>query len=119
MKKHGISFKHAFDGLLVAFREQPNLKIHLGVTGLVILLGLWLSVSSIEWMILIFTISLVLIAEMMNTTVEAVTDLLTEKWHLKARIAKDVGAGMVLLSAFFAGVIGLMIFVPKIFQILL
>ncbi|MBU0618685.1 diacylglycerol kinase family protein [Patescibacteria group bacterium] len=118
MKKHGISFKHAFNGLLVAFKEQPNLKIHLSFAVLVIALGYFLPVSYLEWMILIFSISLVLIAEMMNTTVEAVTDLLTEKWHLKAEIAKDVGAGMVLLSAFFASIVGLIIFVPKIVQVL-
>lgn len=114
MKRHAISFRHAFNGLVLAFNEQPNLKIHLFFSFASLLLGYLLGLSTIEWVILIFTITLVFIAEMVNTTIEAVTDLLTDKWHADAKKAKDVGAGMVLVSVGCAALIGLFLFVPKI-----
>lgn len=117
-KEHNLSFKHAFDGLVLAFSQQPNLKIHVFVGLLAVFLGWWLKISYLEWLILLFAISQVLVAEMLNTTIEAVTDLLTQKWHLQAKVAKDVGAGTVLLSAFCALAVGLVIFLPKIIILL-
>jgi diacylglycerol kinase len=117
MKKHTISFKHAWDGLVLAFETQPNLTVHvfsgLVTSGLAYLLGF----SVEEWLILVFTISLVFIAEMVNTTIEAVCDVVCDCWHIKVKKAKDVGAGMVLLSAFVSVIIGLILFVPKIINL--
>lgn len=119
MKQHKISFKHAWDGLVLAFETQPNLSVHvfsgLIASGLAYLLGF----SIEEWIILVFTISLVFIAEMVNTTIEAVCDTVCDRWHLEVKKAKDVGAGMVLLSAFTSVVVGLILFVPKIINLFL
>lgn len=78
------------------------------------MLGLtwFFQISRLEFLILLLTITLVLIAEMINTSLEAATDLLTPEYQSQAKIAKDVAAGMVLLTAVLSVIIGLVIFIP-------
>ena len=109
---HLISFKHAWDGIVYSFASQPNFQVHLFFTALVTFAGWHYSISSTDWLILIFTIVLVFTAEMINTSIECMTDLLTPDYHIAAKRAKDVAAGMVLLSAIFAVVIGVVVFLP-------
>jgi diacylglycerol kinase len=71
-----------------------------------------------EWLILIFTINMVVVAEMLNTSIEAMVDLISLERRTDAKIAKDVAAGMVLVSASFSVIIALLIFLPKILTIL-
>ena len=111
---HIISFKHAWDGIYYAFMSQPNFQVHLFFTLLVVFLGRHYSIGSTEWLILIFTIVLVFTAEMMNTAIECMTDMLTPDYHIAAKRAKDVAAGMVLLSAIFSVVIGITVFLPYV-----
>lgn len=113
---HRISFKHAFDGLIYAIRTQPNFRFHLLATIVVVLLGLYFSISSTEWLILVFTINTVLVAEMINTSIEAIVDLITLEQKTDAKTAKDVASAMVLISATLSVVIALIIFLPKIFN---
>jgi diacylglycerol kinase (ATP) len=114
MLTHHISFKYAFDGIVYCFRSQPNFRIHTLATILVLLTSWFLRVNHTELIVLLFTIMLVLVAEMLNTAVEAMTDLITEERHRQAKIAKDVAAGMVLMSAILAVIIGAVIFIPYI-----
>lgn len=111
IKKHAISFKAAFAGIYYAFKSQPNFTIHLAVAGLVIFLAFYLKITISEFIILVFAIILVLTCEMINTSIESMTDLITQEWKQQAKIAKDVSAGMVLVSAIGAMIIGLLIFV--------
>ena len=111
---HRISFKHAFDGFVYAIRTQPNFRFHLLATFAVVLLGIYFSVSPVEWLILVFTINTVLVAEMINTSIEAMVDLITLERRVDAKVAKDVSAAMVLISAVLAVVVALIIFLPKI-----
>lgn len=106
LKHHTVSFKHAFDGVLHVIRTQPNFRIHLLAAIVVISTGLYLNIARQDWLTLIFTILFVFFAEMLNTAIESVVDLITDKYHLSARIAKDVSAGMVLVTAVFAVIIG-------------
>ncbi len=115
---HRISFKHAFDGFLYAVRTQPNFRFHLLATFVVILLGIYFSVSLTEWLILIFTINTVLVAEMVNTSIEAMVDLITLERRADAKVAKDVASAMVLVSAILSIIVALIIFLPKILIIL-
>ena len=115
---HRISFKHAFDGFLYAVRTQPNFRFHLLATFVVILLGIYFSVSLTEWLILIFTINTVLVAEMVNTSIEAMVDLITLERRADAKVAKDVASAMVLVSAILSITVALIIFLPKILIIL-
>ena len=111
---HRVSFKHAFDGFIYAIRTQPNFRFHLLATIVVVLLGLYFSISQFEWLALVFTINTVLVAEMLNTSIESMVDLITTERRLDAKTAKDVSAAMVLISSTLAVIIGLVIFLPKI-----
>jgi len=110
---HRISFKHAFDGFVHAVRTQPNFRFHLLATFVVILLGIYFSISSTEWLILVFTINSVLVAEMVNTSIESMVDLITLERRADAKIAKDVASAMVLISATLSVVVALIVFLPK------
>lgn len=119
LKKHHISFKNAFAGLQYAITTQPNFKIHFSLATLAILAGLFLGVSFLEMTILILTIIICLAMEMANTAFESVTDLVTSEWRESAKIAKDVSAGMMLLTAFGAVLIAFLILGPKLAERLL
>jgi diacylglycerol kinase len=111
---HTISFKHAIDGLIHAFRSQPNFRIHCLIALAVLIAGWLYQISNVEWALIIFTILWVLLSEMMNTAVESMVDLITNEYQEQARVAKDVAAGMVLLGALGSVIIGLIVFLPKL-----
>ena len=113
------SFKYAFSGMWHVLRTQRNARIHLSLALVVIVLGLWLGLSRIEWAIIVLTIGLVLAAESFNTVAEAAVDLATAEYHPLAKIAKDVAAGAVLLMAITAVVVGLLILGPPLWAALL
>src|SRR5665811_1012881 len=92
-------FSHAFRGLYVFWKTTRNLKIHLFIAILVIISGFYFTVSVYEWMILIFTIILVLVSEAFNTSIEIDMNLTSPKYHPHARDTKDVAAGAVLLAS--------------------
>jgi len=114
LKKHRISFKNAFAGLHYAITSQPNFKIHFSLAAVALALGFFLKISFLEMAILILVIIVCLTIEMVNTAIESVTDLVTEEWREDAKIAKDVSAGMMLLTAIGAIVTALLILGPKI-----
>jgi diacylglycerol kinase len=116
-RTHKVSFKHAFDGFAYAVRTQPNFRFHLLATIATVLLGIYFSISPIEWLILVFTINMVLIAEMLNTSIEAMVDLITQETRVDAKVAKDVAAAMVLVSATLSVIVALIIFLPKILTV--
>lgn len=109
------SFGYAIEGLKHTARYHPNFKIHLVFALIAIILGFVLKISSIEFLVLLFGITFVLVAEMLNTGIEEITNLVTTEHRKEAKIAKDVGAAMVLLAVAFSVVMGLVIFLPKIF----
>lgn len=108
------SFGYAFAGLGYCFRTQRNFRIHISVAILAAIAGLLLGLSWLEWAVVASVIVLVLVAEMVNTMVEALVDLVTTEYHPLAKVAKDVAAGVVLLTAMGAVGIGLLIFLPKL-----
>ncbi len=116
MKKKSLlkSFYHAGIGIYSAFLSERNMKIHVSVMLLVILAGIYFQISFQEWMICIILFGVVISAEIMNTAVETTVDLAMPKLHPKAKLAKDLAAGAVLVLAIIAVVIGLMIFLPKV-----
>jgi diacylglycerol kinase len=113
------SFKYAFWGVWHVVRTQRNARIHLSVALAVIVLGLWLGLDRIEWAIIILTIGVVLAAEAFNTVAEAAVDLATAEVHPLAKIAKDVAAGAVLVTAMAAVIVGLLILGPPLWGVLL
>ena len=113
MKKHHISFKHAWDGILIGFKTQPNFKVHLTLSVLAIILGLVLHLSPMEWIIILFVIAVGLAVELINTAIEFAVDLLTQEYQLLAKFAKDTSAAAMLIFAVFSVLIAVLIFVPK------
>ncbi len=109
--------KNACSGIFYAFKTQINIKIQLVVAVLVLILGLYFKISKIELLFVIGAIFLVIITETINTAIETCVDLVTNKYNIKAKIAKDVAAGAVLLSAINAVIIGIIIFGDKILNI--
>ena len=112
-KSRTESFRTAFSGLVHALNTQKNFQLQV-LIGLVTALVAWfLDFTRIEWLILIITIALVLVAELLNTVVEVVVDLaVKEKLLPDARLAKDVSAAAVLLLSIFAVFVGLLLFIP-------
>jgi len=108
------SFRYAFAGLWYALRTQRNARIHLLAAVAVTAMGLWLRLDAVRWAVLVLTISLVFFAEMVNTVVEAIVDLVTPEYHPLAKVAKDVSAGAVLVTAMAAVVVGLLILGPPL-----
>ena len=111
------AWKNAFSGIAHGFKTQRNLKIQLVAGIVVIILGIILKISNAEWAILMLSVFLVLGTEMMNTAVEAAVDLCTEEYHEKAKIAKDVAAGAVVLTALNAVIVSYFLFADKIVQL--
>ena len=108
------SVSHAWAGLVHTFRTQRNARWHvIGGLAAVALAG-WLQLDALRWAVLILTIGAVCAGETINTTVEALVDLLSPEWHERARVAKDVSAGAVLLLAVTAIAVGLLILGPPL-----
>lgn len=114
LRQHHISFQNAFAGIWWAISTQPNFRVHLILSAVAIALCRYLEVSAVEWTIVVFTIVLGLGAEMINTSLEAMTDLITRERRKDAKIAKDVAAGMMLTVAFGAIAVAGLILVPKL-----
>lgn len=109
------SFKYAFEGIFAALKTEQNMKIHFLIIILVIIFGTILKITKIEWIICIILFAFVISLELINTAIENTVDLITTEKNPKAKIAKDVAAGAVLVSAIASAIIGLIIFIPKIF----
>lgn len=114
-KKLINSFKYAFRGIITALKKEQNMKIHFTIAICVILAGIILKISVIEWIICLILIGLVISLELVNTALEQTVDIAMPAINEKAKIAKDVAAGTVLVSAIISAIIGLIIFIPKIF----
>ncbi|HEY4513503.1 MAG TPA: diacylglycerol kinase family protein [Candidatus Paceibacterota bacterium] len=106
-------FKNAFRGLKVFWMTTKNLLTHGIVALIVVVLGFYFDVSSLEWIALVFSISFVFVTEALNTAIEIDIDLTSPEYHPYARDTKDVAAAAVLLAVFTAILVGLIIFLPK------
>lgn len=111
-----LSFRYAFEGIVAALKEEPNLKFHFLAGILVILLSIFLNISKQDWVVIILVIGLVISVELTNTAIEAVVDHLIQTNHPGAKLAKDISAGAVLISALTAAIVGVLIFLPYLKQ---
>ncbi len=108
------AWKKAFSGIWYTIKTQRNLKVQLGIALIVIVACIVFRLNIIECMFLAFATMLVIITETMNTAVETVVNLCTDKFHPLAKIAKDVAAGAVVLSSLNAVIIAILIVVGRI-----
>jgi len=112
------SFGYAIKGMLIAVREEQNMRIHLVAIGVVTIVGIYLGLSALEWAILALTIGLVVSLEMMNAAIESLVDHVSPEYHKDAGKIKDLAAGAVLVAAIVATVIAVYIFGNKIFNLI-
>ena len=111
------SFSFAFRGIMLIMKTQHNFCIQILITVLVVILGLILKIKEIEWLFLVLSAGMVIMAESFNTAFEFDIDLTSPTYHPYARDTKDVAAGAVLISVITATIVGLIIFVPKIIDL--
>lgn len=120
MKKQPLdkSFGYAFEGVWNTVKSERNMQIHLGFTVCVIIAGFIFGITKTEWLICLVLFGQVMSLELVNTALEACVDVATDEWKPLAKKAKDAAAGAVLVSAIIAAVIGLWIFIPRLFLLL-
>ena len=106
------SFRYAFSGLAELLRSQRNARVHLFASLLVVIVGLSLGVTRMEWCALLLAMMLIWIAEALNTALEFLCNLVSPDFHPLIKKSKDVAAASVLISAAGAVVIGVLIFLP-------
>jgi len=111
------SIKYAFQGIWHALKNNRNLRIAFMAAVLVIILGLYFQVTTIEMIILLITILLVILTEMINTSIEEMVNLITTEHKMEAKIAKDVAAGMVLTAVIGSVVLGVYVFAPYVLRL--
>ena len=112
------SFKYAAAGIGDAIKSEPNFRVHIIIGIVAIILASILQFRGVEWAVLFLTEAFVIAMELINTVLEEIVDIISPEKKEKARIAKDVSAAFVLMSAFAAIAVGIVLFLPKIFQFL-
>lgn len=108
------SFNYAFEGIIHVLRTQRNMRIHFAIAFLVIVVALIVNVTKLELIALLLAIAFVLIAEMMNTAVEAAIDIATTSFDPMAKLAKDIASGAVLIASVNAVAVGYLVFSNKV-----
>jgi len=111
------SFKFAAQGIAHGFRTQRNMRVELGVAVAVVLAGILFHIAAVEWAVIFVCIGLVLSAELINTVIELAVDLLVQHYHPMAKVAKDAGAGAVLIAALTSAAAGITIFGPRLWRV--
>jgi diacylglycerol kinase (ATP) len=114
--KRAKSIAIAGRGLIIFIKTTHNAWIHLLILAIAIFLGFYFRITNMEWIVLVFAAGLVLVSEAFNTAIEIDMDLTSPEFHPYARDTKDVAAGAVLLSAITAAIVGIIIFIPYLFN---
>ena len=113
------SLEFALTGIFTAFKEEKNMRSHVLSAVAAIIAGLIFRISAMEWLFLLLSIFLVIAFEIMNSAVENVVDLASDyHFSMRAKNAKDMAAGAVLVVSGFAVITGLIIFLPKLWDII-
>ncbi|MCB9224806.1 MAG: diacylglycerol kinase family protein [Crocinitomicaceae bacterium] len=118
IKERIRSFKYALEGIVYFTKTVHNGWIHYLATFITVSLGIFFKLNIVEWLWIIQAIFLVFIAEMVNSAIEKNVDLVTEEQNERAKRAKDMAAGAVLLAAFYAIIVGVIVFLPYLNQLL-
>lgn len=117
IKKHAFSLQNAFSGIVWTFKSQSNFKIHLLLSFIAVIGGLYLRISYFEFIIIFALIGVGLAIETLNTAIEEAIDAIHKDWSEEIKIAKDASAAAMLIFALSALIIACIIFIPKILQL--
>nr|BBH88566.1 diacylglycerol kinase [Thermosporothrix sp. COM3] len=118
-RKFIAGFGYAFEGIWYGLRTQRNLRIHVVIAGIAVLLSFLLRLSLAEFALILLTIALVIAAELVNTSIECCIDLVSPEHHPLAKRAKDSAAGAVLVCALLAVIIGCLLFGPRLWNLMI
>lgn len=113
------SFKNALNGFRQAAISEKNMRIHVGAAFIVVLVAVILKVDSVRWAVLILTIGLVLVSELLNTSIEKLTDMVTNEYSEEAKKVKDIAATAVLIGAVISVIVGIVVLYQPILNFLL
>lgn len=114
IKERVLSFKYAFDGLKVLFKDEHNAWIHACFAILAVLLGILLDISFLEWIAIIISIGFVFSIEILNTAIEHIANFIQPNQDIKIKAIKDLAAAAVMVSAFCSFLVGVVIYLPKL-----
>ena len=119
LKNHNFidAWKNAFNGIIYATTTQGNIQKQLIIAVIVVIVSLFFNLNRAEFLCFLFTIVLIIFAEMVNTAIETVVDLYVDVYHPKAKIAKDVAAGGVVITTINAIIVAYFLFFDKIADI--
>ena len=112
------SFRFAFNGLKVLFLEEHNSRIHLVIALVVIMAGFLCKITNYEWLAILLSLGLVISLEIVNTALEKIADFISPEYDLRIKVIKDLAAAGVMVGAFAAVGVGLVVFGPYILEIL-
>lgn len=115
LRKRLKSFRFAFNGIRLLVTREHNAWIHCFIAVCVIVTGCLVGLSATEWIVITMAIGMVLAAEAFNSSIEALADLVSPSYNEAIKRTKDLAAGAVLILAIASAVIGLVIFIPKLF----
>ena len=117
LRKRLRSFRFAFNGIRLLIVKEHNAWIHCFAAVCVLIAGFVLGLSRMEWVAVCFAIGIVLSAEAVNSSIEALADVVSPEYNEAIKKTKDLAAGAVLILAIVAAVVGLLIFVPKLMEV--
>jgi diacylglycerol kinase len=117
IKKNIKSFKYAFKGIWLFFRNENNARIHLFASILVICLGIFLQISLNHWLWITLAIGIVWMAEAFNTAIEKIVDFISPEYNKQAGEIKDLAAGAVIFAALVAFIIGILVFKDPLIEL--
>jgi len=112
------SFGYALAGIRSCLGSEPNFRIHFSATIVVLILSIACNISTNEWIAVCFCVAFVISMEMLNTAIEKLCDIVHKDVHAGIKKVKDIAAGAVLVSAFFSLISGIVIFLPKIINLI-
>lgn len=115
IKKQLKAFKYCFDGIIYALKDEQSIATQFIISIIVIIVSFIVGLSKLEWFMVILCISLVVALELINTSIESICDMVMPDFNPLAKVAKDTAAAAVLVVSVAAVIIGLIIFIPKIF----
>ena len=118
IKKRGIkrfiaSIRNSLNGLIYAYLNEQSLTLHVVATIFVLGSGFYFGISKMQWAILVVVMAIIIIAELLNTAIEAVVDLVTDEYHPLAKVAKDCASAAAFVASLLALGLYLYVFIPK------
>ena len=111
------SIKYALNGIKHGAATQLNFKVHLIISILVIIAGIVFKISITQWLMILIVMAMVFSAELFNTAIEGIVDIVSPEYNDKAGLIKDCAAAAVLITAIAAAIVGMLIFAPKLIEL--